>query len=271
MAEGTNNVQGTVEAVKGIVEAVPIYEDAIQPAAKEVGKGLTVLAKTINVALSPLSAMVWGYEKIQNYITTSLEQKLEGVPAEDIVSPTPHVAGPALEALKYTGHEVSLREMYSNLLATSMQKDFAHEAHPAFVEIIRQLTSDEAKILYLLKKDNYRALPMMSGRVNLINKKEYVDVFTNMSLVGVEAGCDRPTSITSYLDNLKRLGLVNLDKNISLTKEGIYDGIRNNREVLEFLKKAEEDPEVNPQLIEGSITITNLGKQFCNACISISD
>ena len=36
-----------VDAVKGIVEAVPVYQDAVQPAAKEIGKSLETIAKAI--------------------------------------------------------------------------------------------------------------------------------------------------------------------------------------------------------------------------------
>ncbi|WP_368192497.1 hypothetical protein [Aeromonas sp. s8] len=59
------SVEGTINAVTGLAKAVPIYQDAIQPAAKEIGKALGTVAKTVNVALSPVSALVWGYEQIK--------------------------------------------------------------------------------------------------------------------------------------------------------------------------------------------------------------
>ena len=33
-----NNVEATINAVTGLAKAVPIYDDVVQPAAKEVGK-----------------------------------------------------------------------------------------------------------------------------------------------------------------------------------------------------------------------------------------
>ncbi|WP_223159330.1 hypothetical protein [Vibrio sp. Y2-5] len=42
-----NNVNSTINAVTGLVEAVPVYEDAIQPAAKEIGKALGTLQKLL--------------------------------------------------------------------------------------------------------------------------------------------------------------------------------------------------------------------------------
>ena len=38
-----NKIKDAAEAVKGILEAVPIYQDALQPAAKELGKGLQTI------------------------------------------------------------------------------------------------------------------------------------------------------------------------------------------------------------------------------------
>jgi hypothetical protein len=48
------------KAVEGIVKTVPVYQDAVQPAAKQVGQSLETITKAINVALAPVSALVWG-------------------------------------------------------------------------------------------------------------------------------------------------------------------------------------------------------------------
>jgi len=69
--------------------------------------------------------------------------------SEKIVTPDPSIAGSIIEALKLTVEKESLRELYSNLLAKSMNIDTAQNAHPAFVEILKQLTSDEAKIYHI--------------------------------------------------------------------------------------------------------------------------
>lgn len=75
----TNNniIKDTADSVRGIVEAVPVYEDLLQPAAQELGKGLQTLSKTINIALSPISGLVWGYEQIKGYIQPALEKDLK--------------------------------------------------------------------------------------------------------------------------------------------------------------------------------------------------
>ena len=63
-----SKVKSTIDVVTSLAKAIPVYNDAIQPAAKEVGKSLATVTKTINIALAPVSALVWGFEKIQDYL-----------------------------------------------------------------------------------------------------------------------------------------------------------------------------------------------------------
>lgn len=132
-----NNIEGTINAATGLLKEVPIYQDALQPAAKELGVAFLTVAKTVNVALAPISALIWGYDKIKEFSVTRLAQKLQEVPEEKIATPDATIAGPALEALKYTGHKEELAEMYASLLATAMNLDSQSSAHPSFVEIIK--------------------------------------------------------------------------------------------------------------------------------------
>jgi hypothetical protein len=49
----------TAQAIAQVAKEVPIYPDLIQPAARELGKSLATLAKTVNIALVPVSVLVW--------------------------------------------------------------------------------------------------------------------------------------------------------------------------------------------------------------------
>lgn len=69
-----------IDSTTALVKAIPIYDDAVQPAAKEVGKALSTLGKTVNVLLAPLSALVWGYDQVQQFLEKTVAEKLENVP-----------------------------------------------------------------------------------------------------------------------------------------------------------------------------------------------
>lgn len=84
------NVKASIDAITGLVQAVPVYQDTLQPAAKQLGKSLEVVAKTVNIALAPVKALVWGYEKIEEFITSRVSEKLKNVPEENITTPPLH-------------------------------------------------------------------------------------------------------------------------------------------------------------------------------------
>ena len=104
----SSQIKDTADAIKGVAKAVPVYQDMIQPAAKEIGRNIETAAKSVRLALAPVAALVWGYDKIKDFVQTSLAEKLRNVPKEQLVTPNPTVAGPALEALKYAGHNPNL-------------------------------------------------------------------------------------------------------------------------------------------------------------------
>ena len=76
-----------------------------------------------------------------------LELKLEKVSPELIEAPEPYIAVPAVQYISYCMNNEELRNMYANLLANSMNKVVKDGVHPGFVEIIKQLSPDEAKFL----------------------------------------------------------------------------------------------------------------------------
>ena len=182
--ENTSNVKDVIDATTGLVKAVPVYEDLVQPAAKELGIAFGTVAKTVNMALSPISGMIWSYETIKDFVNQKVSEKLKKVPAENIETPNPAVAGPALEALKYLGHEETLRELFANLLANALDKNTKSSAHPSFVEIIKQLSPLEGKLLLFLSQlDQYPEVctfhdttttqggwPLLAGGDSIISK-----------------------------------------------------------------------------------------------------
>lgn len=63
------------KVVKELVEAVPVYQDTLQPAAKEfgestkptgreLGQALTTVARTVNSALVPLRGLLWCWDQV---------------------------------------------------------------------------------------------------------------------------------------------------------------------------------------------------------------
>lgn len=264
-----NKIRDVVDAVTGVAQAVPVYQDVIQPAAQEVGKALQTVAKTVHVALAPVSALVWGYDQIKDFVSTKVADRLKNVPPENIVTPKPNVAGPALESLRYTGHEEALSDMYANLLAASMDKATAEGAHPSFVEIIKQLTPDEAKIVALFLQEI--PFPILTVRWDYnaqTGKTGGKEVLVNYSQIGELAGCEYKHLTPSYLDNLCRLGLAEMPPMFQYTSPGIYDALENSPIVGMVKAQISQNSDITANIERKGLRITELGKQFARVCIT---
>jgi hypothetical protein len=132
----------------GITQLVPaIYRDLLQPAARETGQRLVVVARAVGIALAPLEVAVWGYERIREYLAAAVAAKLAAKAPEEIRSPDLTIAGPAVLNMAFTAEAPHLREMYATLLAHATHTPSAPKVHPSFVQIIQQLSPAEAEIL----------------------------------------------------------------------------------------------------------------------------
>lgn len=266
MSDGESNVEGVVNAVSGLVEKVPVYQDAVQPLAKEVGKALGTVGRTVNAALLPIRGLVWGMEQIEDFVQSKITKKLQGTPPENIQTPDLSIAGPAIESLRFTGHKEDLAEMYANLLATSMDKSTAKNAHPGFVEIIRSLSGDEARILsYLIGVNDAPVVDLRS-----VNNKvgEGWDVLQYyVSTIGVDAGCEHEELMGSYLKNLERLGLVDIPKDQYIQGEGVYDRIVYEPRIKEIKEALEAGGEHHLGFAKYHVSPSTLGRLFVQACV----
>jgi hypothetical protein len=200
----------------------------LAPKSPELNKAVEIVSKSVDTALSPLSAFIWSYEKIKDFVSSKVSEKLKEVPPEDIIPPKPHIAVPAIEALRYTGEEEELSNKYANLLASSMDVKTAMTAHPGFVEIIKQMTPDEAKLMKYFSKS--QLLPLITLRLE--TGSGGFDIIKHFSFFGEQAGCDFNNLVPSYLDNLSRLGLIKIPDNYWYTDPNVYLQLENHPSIV---------------------------------------
>ena len=258
-------IKQLIDSATSLVKAVPIYEDAVQPFAKEAGKALGTVGEAVNVALSPISLVVWGYDQISEFLEKRVAEKLEGISEDRISTPPTNVAGPAVEALKFAGQDETLRELFANLIANSLDLETTAEAHPSFVDIIRNMSPDEGLILELFSTFHYR-LPLID--VKLYYKKD--DTFEimgrNMSMIGTLAKCKHPYLTNSYIDNLCRLGILEvLEGKLKNTSD--YEALVNHPSIAQWNMAYKDDEDFNVKHTIKYIQTTSLGWNFIEACV----
>lgn len=254
-----------VKTVTDLAKTIPVYQDTIQPAAQEIGKTLQVVAKTVNIALAPIKALVWSYEKLEQFIGNEVSEKLQNTPDSDIQTPKANIAVPALQGLMISEDEPEMQELFANLLAAAMDKHTACYAHPAFVEAIKQMTPDEAKLMRYFTTTTH--FPTITIRNEKKDGRGGFDVIRHFSLLGEKAECESPELTTISIDNLIRLGLIEIPKTYSYIDTSVYDEIINHTQTKEVLERIDGIADRKSAIVKEAINITELGRQFISVCV----
>lgn len=77
-----------------------VYDDVMHPALSEVGNKLQ---GAVRVSLAPITALVWGYDRIAAYLDKEIPKYFENrrLAKEKIQTPPAEIAVPAIEAMRY--------------------------------------------------------------------------------------------------------------------------------------------------------------------------
>lgn len=237
------------------------YDDVIHPAAKNIGTAAGTLTSTLNVLLAPITWAVYGFDIIDKKVKSKMLDKLSNVPLENLSSPEPNIVIPAYEALRYSLDKEILKDMYVNLITSSMINDVKEDAHPAFVEVIKQLSPFDAELFKSIFYNNNFQTPKIKVRLQ-VSESDSIGVdafrvilppkyFTDFSLI---------ENYSFSLDNLERLKLIKILDDYWLNEPDIYTDIIDSIDKDSLSKFRGELPYVN--LIKGSIELTQFGKQF---------
>ena len=117
-----------IEIAKEIAKNV--YEDGGEPIVKPTGEVLGLIPRAIKAALLPLEKWVVGREYNLAQTKLLLEEKLRNTNPDDIEPPEAYIAVPAIQAISYCMDNDELRDMYAQLLASSMKKSIKNGVHP---------------------------------------------------------------------------------------------------------------------------------------------
>jgi hypothetical protein len=241
----------------------------VKEAGQNLGQTALTITKTINNALLPLAAINFAFDKARVYFAEKFQQdisqKVSAIPPEQIIEPKASIAGPALQGLAFTHEEGNLKDMYLSLLATAMDGRVASKAHPAFVEIIKQLDSEEANLIRGVLQ-SAKPIAIIEVHLTISDEKSWLILATHLlNLRNSEnsSPVENP-KIPAMVDNWARLGLVDVDYAKQLKADDLYAWVENRPEVAKYRQEHESD---NQKLtfVKGSIVRTALGTEFAKA------
>lgn len=197
-----------------------VYDDAIKPAAQDVGGIVGTLTGFIkNVVLYPLKKLNIKYEQKIQAFERMMQSKYENISEHLRCDPELHIVGPTMESLKYNILEDDLAELFANLLISDMDRTTQSSCSNAFVKIIEQLSPIDARVLKNLVLYFKNIKPSSSvdtsvsiGRLERIhyinegNEKHEAPTYL-LSDFGMEIN---DYDLSKSIINLQRLGLVDL-------------------------------------------------------------
>lgn len=248
-----------LDQTKGV--AVEVYKDALRPVVKPVGEILGFLPRTLKLAFSGWEKWLINGEESLRLTAEAIKEKVKQIPEEKLVEPEPYVAIPAIQQISYCQNSEELRDLYANLLTSSMNVDKKWQVHPSFVDIVKQLNPDEAKYLKGLPPTTVVIYPLIDVEFSFGNKGGHpiISNFTDYNLKVLE----HPGNICAYIDNLVRLNLIEIPSGQWLDDHDKYNQL-------------EKHPMIqNPVRVNGKVQIsynykhklfrlTNFGLNFVN-------
>ncbi len=190
-------------------------------------------------------------------------KKIDAIPIEKRIEPDVQTAASALEASKYCAENKEVREMFANLIASSMNSDTADLTHPSFPEILRQMSSLDAQILskFQFKKQyaicEYRQ-SVENGGYKLLDTNVFIHEYDNNELEDIKK---REVSITS----LVRCGVLIVNYTQGLRDDSQYDDFYKTGLYKYYTEKTSTPSAVTVK--KGVISTTPLGDQLLSICL----
>lgn len=254
--------QDTVEMAKNTSELATNFYSDIRPVVQPVAK---CIGAVLELAVSPI---VFYSEKAQINLKHRLEQyqkKMENVQEEDRSEVHPEIGVPIMQVLHYTTND-DIADMFTNLLVSASTTSMAGSAHPAFVEFIKHMSPDEARIVQYLKDND--CIPYITLKAFLAKpQKGFVTPYENEVSLCADVNMMYPHNIHVYLSNLLSLGIIVDANTLHLMDDSIYEKIiRVNQ--LEQKKVDYEQMQVieRAEYKKGYYFVSEIGNLFIKAC-----
>lgn len=237
---------------------------------KAMDKTTALVFNAINAALSPLEKWVLEREYSIQETKKLLAEKLENVPAENIITPPSYIAVPALQAISYCMDNNELRDMYAELLKTAMNSETTDNVHPTYVEIIKQMSPYEAFVFKKLVD------VLVQPCIGVIYKNKTTgESYPIQDIVAFSDLEKYPLVSTQIaLENLERLRLIEINKNSKYANFDCYNQIKESlkEKVNQFINDNSNNLNVNDYEViynEYIVLVRGFGQFFARTCLGV--
>lgn len=215
------------------------YNDALSPGLKELGKVGVDLAKTARLLLAPLQIAATFQDRLERFLCEMNER----IPETRRIEVAPEISGPAIESMRFIDESNVLWSLFKEVLYKSADQKYVELVHPSFVQIIKQLTRDEAFLLLKLDEVSFHIVDTMrynQAENSFFNREVEKSTIPTEDLLS-------PDSMSIYYSHLESLSLVTwpITKQEPIYANGVQVAIRR----------------------FSQIDLTDFGKLFISACV----
>ena len=193
-------------------------------------------------------------ESTKNAINNKVEHlKSQGILSGEISS-IPAFADMA-ERLVYLDEEPDLKQMFEDLLISTVDSTKTNINHPAYVEILKQINNQEAKKLKILFEQVEIGIPICN--IDLItNDQGHYQIIQQYVIPNIYSDITK-----KELENWERLKLITIDMEVYWTNDPLYDYAQN---IVDEANKTAASPQ-KLELTKGQLKFTEFGKNFAKA------
>lgn len=239
-----------------------IYGDLAKPGVQQVGKALESIIGLGNTVLWPVTLL---NEKAKITLEDNLEKyrkKLEATPEEEVCKVAPEIGVPIAEKLSYVTNE-ELSEMYTELLSKASIKQKANVAHPSFVNIISNISPDEAILIKSIV--GMPGIPFIEVQLRSKSTKEWLPLDPMMPGFSCLKKLQFPNNVHAYVSNLEGLGIFQIRQGSYLRAKNIYEPLEEQAKS-RYSHRGKNHQDKTIIIKRGIIEITPLAKLLLRAC-----
>ena len=244
-----------------------IYPDLAQPGVKKAGYALETVFDFANTILLPLKLV---NENSKVYFQKHMDlykKKMNEIPEEKIGTVPPEIGLPILdELLKVTNDD--LAELFVNLLVNTSNIDHSQDAHPSFINIIKSIVPDEARIIKFLITN---PMDLIFIRIVKLDRAGTVPIYDNDTTnLNEKVILSNKDNEAFYLNNLQSLGLLKSELMYFIQNVTFYEKLE--KEKLEEKEKLQKevdkigepynDGKPQIEIDRGRYILTEYGKGF---------
>ncbi len=196
-----------------------------------------------------------------------IQNTLDKMDFSKIIKPDARIFVPMVTQLSYSFNEDLIKQTYKKMLESSLNIDKRNLIHPAFVQIISQLNSEEIKILNKLELSSLDLYPLVSMSVVFENKKGSMVASKYFSDIGYGV-CEYPENICSYLENLERLKIIEIPETKHISSDELYENLINHnalKQLREIIQKKYSNI-VDFEYKKTFFRLTTFGVNFLSCC-----